>query len=141
MNDPSPATPPAPVRPSLAAVANTAYRVGVIVLLAVIAWPRLQPLVSNLPATAQTGFRLGPSRNAPQQQAPAAPAPSYLMQTYGFPAYDDAYPSPGDMLPRNLGGIPVVYVVNLPYLDNGRRDTVKATLQDVSPIAALQIKP
>lgn len=127
-------------RNPLASLGTAVYRIGVLALLAVIALPRLQPMVSDLPPAAglaQSGFRLGPSRNNNQQNPPQptitpAGPPSALLTKYGIPTYGDAYPGPEDMLPRNINGVPVVYVVNLPYLDNGRRDTVKADLTETN---------
>ena len=143
---PSPASPLA----ALSGLGTVVYRIGVLALLAAIAWPQISDRLSSLPAASQLaqtggGFRLGPGRNnqppaSPRTVTPANP-PSALLTKLDMPTYGDAYPGGEDMLPRNINGVPVVYVVNLPYLMGGRLDTVKATVQDINPSIIVNVRP
>lgn len=121
---------------SLSGLGTVVYRIGVLSLLAAIAWPQIGDRLGALPAASaveQSGFRLGPSRNSQRPAAPPTPTPanppSALLSKHDWPTYGDAYPGYEDMLPRNLNGVPIVYVVNLPYLQGGRLDTLRAAVQ------------
>jgi len=134
-------------RTSIARLGMVVYRVSVVGLLAVIALPHLRQVAGRAPAAAevQSGFTLGPSRSQPGRATPQPPLntnpPSTLLTTYGIPTYSDAFPDQRDMLPRDLNGVPVVYVVNLPFLDGGRRGLVPADLRGVDWGTAQQFKP
>ncbi|MFT3685652.1 MAG: hypothetical protein QM783_12120 [Phycisphaerales bacterium] len=93
---------------------TTIYRLCVLALLTLVAWPQIENLFN--------GRGLSTVANAAQQQQSTPPV------TAALPTFATVYPNGGITVDQKTkGGIPVVYVVNLPDIEpnNNRQDVLR----------------